>query len=262
MKLLDGVVAAKANEKKIKEEIKNNKKLILGIFQVGDNPASNKYISMKIQKASLLGIQAEVIKVNSDITNDKLEKIIKEKCLELDGALLQLPITKHLDTQRMLNAIPVEKDVDGLNSSNNKVVPATPRGILDLLNFYNVSLKDKVIGVVGQSNLVGKPLSNELESKGFKVKRFDLSTGINGTNLCDVLIVAAGHHNLIGKKDIKDGAIIIDVGINTLSNKKIAGDVNFEEVKDIASAISPVPGGVGPMTVISLFSNLIEINKK
>jgi len=261
MKLLDGIIAAKAIEENLREEIKKMKSLTLGIFQVGDEPASNKYISMKVKKADSLGIKTEVIKVKADITNEKLEALIKEKCLNLDGAILQLPICEHLDTQRMLDAIAIDKDVDGLNSSNDKIMPATPRGILELLNFYNISLKEKKIGIVGQSRLVGKPLTKKLISKGLNVRTFNLSTGVKGTKECDILIVAAGCHNLIGKNDVKKNAVVVDVGINTLSNKEIAGDVNFDEVEEIVSAISPVPGGVGPMTVISLFKNLIEMNK-
>ena len=261
MKLLDGRVAAKAIEGKLKEEIKNRDTLTLGIFQVGDNPASNKYISMKVQKANSLGIKTEVIKVSEEISNESLKELINKKCKDFDGAILQLPIPEHLDTREMLNAIAIEKDVDGLNSLNKKIVPATPRGILDLLSFYEISFKNKIIGVVGQSNLVGKPLADAIESQGFKVRRFDLKTGIKGTEECDILIVAAGSHNLIGKENVKENATIVDVGINTLSNKKIEGDVNFKEVKDKVSAISPVPDGVGPMTVISLISNLVEINK-
>lgn len=176
---------------------------------------------------------------------------------------MQLPLPDQIDKQAILDVIPYEKDVDGLATGNNIITPATPKGIINLLKSYEVKIEGKHVAVVGQSKLVGKPVATLCEHEGAsQVDRYTKQTGIKGTEKADILIVAAGEANLIKKQNIKKGVVIIDVGINTIADKlamtKIVGDVDRVSVGEIPSAISPVPGGVGPMTVISLMQNIIE----
>ncbi|MBN3535057.1 bifunctional 5,10-methylenetetrahydrofolate dehydrogenase/5,10-methenyltetrahydrofolate cyclohydrolase [Mycoplasma procyoni] len=250
-----------------------DKKALFKIIQVGDNPASNKYIANKLKKASELSIESKHIKLNQNITQSELENIVKQESKECDGIIVQLPLPEHIDSQKVLDCVILEKDLDGLSQKNQQAfylnqdafAPATALGVIELLKFYNVPIKDKKAYVIGESNLVGKPTKFLLKQQGAITKSFNKHTGIKGSEEADILVVAAGHKHLVKPENIKQGAVVIDVGINTLSNAKITGDVDFEAVKHKASAISPVPGGVGPMTIISLFLNLkkaIEQNRQ
>ncbi len=236
------------------------------IVQVGDDVASNKYINFKLKKAWEIGIDAEALKIEETISQEHLEHIIEQKLFEADGMIVQLPLPDHIDKTDILNLIPFEKDIDGLAKGNNIITPATPRGIMDLMSEYNVELKGKQVAVVGKSSLVGRPVADLCEKEGAIVSRYSQRTGIDGTENADVLIVAAGQPKLIKANNIKQDAIIIDVGINEIADansmKKIVGDVDRDDIGSKAKAISPVPGGVGPMTVISLMANLIDIYKK
>lgn len=265
MKILDGkaLAAKKADELKIRV---NNLGFtpIMRIIQVGDHPASNKYIKTKINKAFDLGIEGELLKIDDVTIPEKdLIEIVKAECEDVDGLIIQLPLPEHINKNKVLSAIPHDKDIDGLSRNNKIVIPATPRGIISLLEENGIEIKGKQVAVVGQSNLVGKPVSKLLEAKGGIVSTYTKETGIKGTENADILVVAAGEANLIKKENIKPGVVIIDVGINEIADenamKKIVGDVDRESVGDLPSAISPVPGGVGPMTVISLFENLIDL---
>ena len=259
MKILNGKKASLAIEKKLKNKVKNfNFKPKLIIVQVGENKVSKKYIKIKLKKAFDIGVEATHLKYSKDILEDKLIQKIQSISKKVDGLIVQLPLPKSFNTQKILDSIPIKKDVDGLNSKNFLITPATAKGVLDLLSFYNIKVKNKKVSVVGDSNIVGKPIANLCRKKGAIVKTYNKTTGILGTETADVLIVAAGQKNLIKKENIKKGVIIIDVGINVLTNKKIVGDVDRNSVGNLPSAISPVPGGVGPMTVISLFTNLID----
>lgn len=263
MKILNGKIISD----KITNELKDKVRLMehkpkLAIVQVGDEIASNKYIKFKLLKAKNIGIKGIHKKFDINISQKDLINEIYELSKNVDGLIIQLPLPNKMNKQEVLDAIPREKDVDGLTTKNSIITPATPRGIMTLLLEYNISVKGKEVAVVGQSNLVGKPTANLCVEAGASiVNRFDKETGIKGTETADILIVAAGEHNLIKKENIKNGVVIIDVGINTLSNDKITGDVDRESVGEIPSAMSPVFGGVGPMTVISLFQNLIDIFK-
>ena len=262
MKLLNGRELANKKTKELKEVISSlSFEPKMTIVQVGEDVASNKYVQFKLDKAWDLGIDAKAIKLEDTISEEHLEAIILEEVKSTDGLIIQLPLPKGIDKQRILNLVPFEKDIDGLAEGNNIITPATPRGILSLLKENDIKLKGVKAAVVGQSNLVGKPVSNLLEKEGSIVSRYDLSTGIKGTEETDVLIVAAGQLNLIKKENIKEGVTIIDVGINTFNNGKITGDVDRESVGDKPFALSPVPGGVGPMTVISLLENLVDTVK-
>lgn len=263
MKILDGKKLAS----EITQDLKSraallNKKPLLIIINVGDNPASQKYVSSKIKKATEIGIKAKEVKVSAKVSQEKLEKLVAKKSKKATGIIVQLPLPEHISKQKVLDLIPFEKDVDGLATNNNLVTPATPKGIMTLMKRYDVELKGKKVAVVGQSNLVGKPVADLCELEGAKVSRYTKETTIVGTEKADVLIVAAGQANLIKKENIKKGVVIIDVGINSIADesamKKIVGDVDRDSVGELPNAISPVPGGVGPMTVISLMQNVIE----
>ena len=272
--LLDG----KALSDKIKEEIKLKTKnyLInptLAVIQIGNDEASNIYIKTKAKACENVGINFIHIKFEEDA----LEQEIINKIIELNndnyvnGILIQLPIPKTFDTYRLLNLINKNKDVDGLTDINmgmlfknyNNLVPCTPLGIMNLLKEYNIDIEGKHAVVVGKSNLVGKPLAMLLLQNGATVtichsKTKNLS---NFTKQADILISAVGKKDLITKDMVKENSIVIDVGMNRVDGK-LYGDVDFNNIKDIASYITPVPGGVGPMTVAMLLSNVLKNYEK
>lgn len=272
--LLDG----KKISDKIKEEIKLKTKnyLIkptLAVIQIGDDEASNVYINSKKNSCEKVGFNFIHIK----FTGDTLEQEIINKIIELNndsyvnGILLQLPIPSKFNQYKLLNLINKDKDVDGLTDINmgmlfknyNNLVPCTPNGIIKLLDEYKIDLKGKYAVVVGKSNLVGKPLAMLLLQKGSTVTICHSKTKDLGyfTKQADILISAVGKKNLITKDMVKENAIVIDVGISRVDGK-LYGDINFEDIKDIASYITPVPGGVGPMTVAMLLSNVLKNYEK
>lgn len=268
--ILDGKLVSSNIKEELKEYIKeNNLTLGMAVIQVGDNPASNVYIKNKRKVAETLEVKFEHIKFDIDITEDiiieKIKKLNKDD--SINGIIVQLPLPEHLDQDIIINAIDEEKDIDGLTNrsignlfSNNKgLISCTPFGVIKLLEYYNIDLKGKNAVIVGRSNLVGKPLVELLLRKDATVtichsKTEDLK---KFTKKADILIVAAGKKHLITKDMVKKGAVIIDVGINRVDDK-LYGDVDFDNVKKKASYITPVPGGVGPMTIAMLFHNLIK----
>lgn len=266
MIILDG----KKIELEKTEELKNkvnslDKKISFGIIQVGNLEESNKYIQKKIAKSKEIGINADWIKFDRSVLEKELIQKINEIKEKYDGIIVQLPLPKHINTQNVLNVIDLDKDIDGLSTQNmsnfysmNKpyFIPATARAILLILSYYKINLNQNIM-VIGESNLVGKPTKQLLSQFAKKIESRNKRTGIKGSKEYDILIVAAGSPKLIKKDDVKLGSIIIDVGVTVIDNK-IVGDVDFEDVKDKVAAISPVPGGVGPLTVICLFQNLID----
>ena len=272
--LIDG----KAVAAKIKEEIKNEVKGFmikpcLAVIQVGDDEASNVYIGAKEKACNEVGIYFKHLKYDVNV----LEKEIVNKIIELNndeyvnGILLQLPIPGNLNEQRIINHITSGKDVDGLNDlnagrlTNNKdgMVPCTAAGIIRLLEEYEVPMEGANVVIVGRSKLVGRPLVSLFLKKDATVtvchsKTKNLS---EITNKADILVVATGSRGLIGKNDVKEGAVVIDVGVTRVEGK-IYGDVNTDEVKKVASLITPSVGGVGPMTVAMLLSNVIKSYNK
>lgn len=271
MIILNGTKAAQEEGQVLKEKIKSfDKKPIFSIVQVGNLFSSNKYIGNKINKAQELGIIARLIKVPNSIEQNELISLIKKEAKISNGLIVQLPLPEKLDKDIILNAVPLDKDIDGLSNENSKLLysgkkcikPATARGIIDLIKKYEFDIENKNIGIIGESNLVGKPLKELFKREGAKsIVSYNIKTGIKGSENADILVVAAGSSNLVKKENVKNNSIVIDVGINSIGEKdkiQITGDVDFENVKNKVIAISPVPGGVGPMTVISLFKNLIE----
>lgn len=273
-KIIDG----KSTSLKIKEQLKVevesfNIKPTLAVVQVGDNPASNVYIKSKEKATSVVGINFKHVKLLDDVSESELIENINElnNDSKITGIIVQLPIPKHLCERKVLDAISPLKDVDGLTATNMQklitgdegIIPSTPRGIMTLLNTYDIKLEGKHVVIVGRSNLVGKPLINLCLNENATVtichsKTLDLKSH---TKQADILIVAVGQKHLINKSMIKKDVVIIDVGINK-EDGKLYGDVNFEDVYDTVSLITPVPKGVGPMTVAMLLKNVVDCYKK
>ncbi len=266
MKILDGKKVAEIESLKLKNIVSSlPNKPSLAIIQVGNLEESNKYINNKIKKANELGIIAQHIKFNENTKENEIIDYINRINSKYDGIIVQLPLPSNLNKKRILDSIDPFKDVDCCNSINlNKFyndetlfIPTTARAIKTLLDFYKIDIKNKKILVIGESDLVGKPTKKLLSLFSSHVDSTNKKIGIAHANNYDILIVAAGSPKLIKKNNVKNQAIIIDVGI-TIKDNKIYGDVDFDDVKNIVQAISPVPGGVGPLTVICLMKNLIE----
>lgn len=251
----------------------------LCIIQVGKKEESTLYIEQKKKFGAKVGARVIHEQFPEDISEQRLLEIIAEKNSDdsIHGIIIQMPLPPHLSVENLCSAILPKKDVDGLGRVNMELlekglpthVPATARGILSLLNFYNISVSGKKVVVVGRSRLVGKPTALLLKNLGAEVVVCHRGTGplSQHTKSAVILVVAAGHPGLIGKNEVSQGQTVVDVGINTvigekleeeIPKRKIVGDVSFDEVFPIVENISPVPGGVGPMTVLSLFENLAD----
>ncbi len=278
-KILDGKIVRDKIMFDLKKKI-NGFNLVpnLAIIKIGDNPDSDIYVKNKLNFARKIGVNAFIVdlgssntkKITQEILLAGVEKLNKDE--SVNGIIIQSPLPDQLDWSLAVEKVIPEKDVDGLcsvnvkNLQNNKpgIIPATARGILSLLNYYNIPVKSKKVVVMGRSALVGKPIATLMINNGATVTVCHSKT-INPeeeTIKADILIVAVGKPELVGADYVKEGQVVIDVGISSVIKKdgikKVYGDVDFDSVKDIVSAISPVPGGVGPMTVASLFQNLIE----
>lgn len=271
MKLLDGKKVKLEVLENLKQELlKIEKKLGLAVIQIGNDPASNVYVSQKEKMAKNLNYNFKHINLSEDVEEfvvlDIIDSLNNDN--EIDGILVQMPIPGHLNSKIIQNKIDPLKDVDGLNDINmgklvhniDSLVPCTPMGIIDLLRYYNIELAGKNVTIVGRSDLVGRPLASLMTNNDATVTLCHSKT-INlrdYTRLADILVVAVGKPNLIKKEDIKDDAIVVDVGINRLDNGTLCGDVDFDDVKDKVSYITPVPGGVGQMTVAELGKNVYK----
>lgn len=252
----------------------------LAIIKIGDDPDSDIYVKRKIEFAGKIGANAFVVnfppgQVTQEILLAEIEKLNNDE--SVNGIIIQSPLPAHLDWFGAVEKVLPIKDLDGVTPVNIKnllannqqeLVPATARGVLSLLNYYDIPLKGKKVVVMGRSMLVGKPIAILLQNQGATVTVIHSKT-VEPEKIAreaDVLVVAIGQAELVGADYVKEGQVVIDVGINsvikTLGTRKIYGDVDFESVKDLVSAISPVPGGVGPMTVASLFQNLMEAFEK
>lgn len=268
MELLDGKVVKAKLLLDLKEKVdKLDTKLGLTVIQVGEDPASSVYVGQKNKMAEKIGFNFNHIKLDDNIKEEELLNIINELNNDdnVDGILVQMPIPNHLDAKRIQNAILPCKDVDGLTDINmgrlshniDSLVPCTPMGIIDLLKYYNIDISGKNVVIIGRSDLVGKPLASLMINNDATVTLCHSKTkNLNFyTKNADILIVAIGRENFIKKEDVKDGSIVIDVGINRMEDGKLCGDVFFDDVKDKVSYITPVPGGVGQMTVAELGYN-------
>lgn len=275
VKILDGKIVRDEIVNVLSREIKRIKiKPHLVIIQVGSRADSDSYIKQKKIFGERIGAKVTHLKFKENIIEKKLLSVIL-KCntdKKVSGIIVQLPLPKHLNSFVVIEAISPNKDVDGLTSLNLKklitndesgFLPATPKGIISLLEYYKISLRGKKIVVVGRSPWLGKPLALLLMNNGATVTVCHSGTKnlATETKNTEILIVATGKPKLIGKKHVSKGQVVIDVGINKVGDK-LVGDVDFEAVKNIVKAITPVPGGVGPLTVASLFQNLVLGVKK
>ena len=246
----------------------------LVVIWVGDHPASQVYVQNKEQAAESVGIKVTVHHLPESTSESDLMDLIDQLNHEsdVDGILVQLPLPQHITESNVLEAIRPDKDVDGLSSFNlgrllsgrPQMVPCTPQACMELIETVEKDLTGKLAVIVGRSRLVGKPLFQLLLAKHCTViqahsKTQDLK---NLTRMADILVVATGQAGLIGGADIKPGAIVIDVGISRQADGRLVGDVKTEDVLGIASAVTPVPGGVGPMTIAMLLENVIQAAEK
>ena len=246
----------------------------MDVIIVGENPASMSYVRSKIKATEYCGFDGELIQLPTSISQEELLRVIDERNNNdaVDGILVQLPLPKHIDEQRVIEAIAPEKDVDGFHPSNvaklwlnqPATVPCTPLGVMALLEQSNTVFEGRHAVVVGRSNIVGKPVAKLLLDKNCTVtiahsRTADLAAVCREA---DILVVAVGRPQFITANMVKPGATVIDVGINRLPDGQLVGDVDFESVASVAGAITPVPGGVGPMTITMLMRNTIECYKK
>lgn len=265
--ILDGKKVKLKMLKELKETISEaDKNIGLTVIQIGHNPASDIYIKQKRKVSEELGFNFNHIQLDENVTTEEVIDIINKLNNDdlVDGLFLQLPVPKHLDTVAIQNAIDFYKDIDGLTDENigrlahnqDCLVACTPQGIMDLLETYNISVDGKNVCIIGRSDLVGKPLSLLMTNKNATVTLChshtkDLKTF---TNMADILVVAIGKPNYITSDYVKKDAVVIDVGINRTDNG-IVGDVDFEDVQEKASLITPVPGGIGQMTTYEVGKN-------
>ncbi|MEN3043982.1 MAG: tetrahydrofolate dehydrogenase/cyclohydrolase catalytic domain-containing protein [Candidatus Hydrothermales bacterium] len=271
-KILDGKVVSsewkKEIHKKVLELKKNGVIPFLNVFLIGDNPASVLYVKNKKKSAEEIDMKCEIIHFDNDISQDRLKDEIRKKGEDknVHGIIVQLPLPSHLNSDEVAEYVVPLKDVDGFSPYNlgrllrgdPLFIPATPYGILKILDYYNIKVSGKHVVVVGRSNIVGKPMAISLLLKGRDAtvtichsKTENLS---KITKEAEILIVAAGVKKLVKKDFVRKGQVVIDVGIHKEGSSWV-GDVDFDEVKEIVEYITPVPGGVGPMTVAGLLAN-------
>ncbi len=276
------IIDGKKISQEIKDEVKNEIATLrakgyegtLAVIQVGDDPASSVYVRNKKRACEYVGLHSLSYEKDASMTQEELLALIKELNQNdtVDGILVQLPLPSHIDEDAVINAISPAKDVDGfhVNSVGAMVVgtegflPCTPAGIIQLLRRSNISMDGANCVVVGRSNIVGKPMAILMLRENATVTVAHSHTK-NLKEICkeaDILIVGIGQKEFIGKEYVKEGAVVIDVGIHRDENNKLHGDVNFAEVEPIASHITPVPGGVGPMTIAMLMYNCLVSLKK
>ena len=276
--IIDGKKVAELTRADIREEAESLKaqfgtEVTLAVIMVGENPASAVYVRNKHKACLATSIRSLSLEFDEDITEEALLSEI-QKLNEDDsvhGILVQLPLPKHIDEGRVQRAISPGKDVDAFHPENIgllvggelRFAPCTPMGILTLLRHYDIPIAGKHCVIVGRSNIVGKPMAHLMLGENATVtvchsKTADLSTF---TKAADILIVAIGRPRAICADMIKEGAVVIDVGINRLPDGSLVGDVDFESAKDVASYITPVPGGVGPMTITTLLQNTVRAAK-
>ncbi|MHA6259531.1 bifunctional methylenetetrahydrofolate dehydrogenase/methenyltetrahydrofolate cyclohydrolase FolD [Sporosarcina sp. CAU 1771] len=272
--LIDGKVIGSM----IREEIKERVDVLiekgctpgLAVILVGENQASHTYVRNKQKSSTEVGMKSELISLPATVTEEELllqiQKLNEDQTIH--GILVQLPLPKHIDENLVISAIDPQKDVDGFHPVNvgkmmigqPTFLPCTPYGIIKLLERTNTPIKGKHAVVVGRSNIVGKPMGQLLLQRDATVTYCHSQTKdlASITKQADILIVAIGRTKFIGAEHVSEGTVVIDVGMNRDENGKLCGDVDFEAVKNLASAITPVPGGVGPMTITMLLKNTLH----
>lgn len=274
MEIINGKEISSKIREKLKNEIEEKKlKPGLAIIMVGNNPASEIYVRNKIKACAEIGIKEELYQYDENVSEKEIINcIIKLNNDEnINGIMVQSPLPNDLDEDKIMNYITPEKDVDGfgisslgyLASNEEKFISATPYGIIKLLEYKNIDIEGKNVVIIGRSKIVGRPLALALLNRNATVTITHSKTKNlkEITKTADILIVAIGKAKFITGGDIKDDAVVIDVGINRIDGK-VVGDVDFESCKEKASYITPVPGGVGPMTIAMLLTNVVESFKR
>lgn len=273
------IIDGKQLSQSLKDEMKNEvaelaarygRKPCLDVIIVGNNPASRSYVTGKIKATAYCGFDGELIELPEDVTEQELLRVIDERnrCETVDGILVQLPLPRHIDEDKVIAAIAPEKDVDGFHPTNvaklwlnqDCILPCTPKGIIVMLERAGIELAGQKAVVVGRSNIVGKPVAKLLLDKNCTVTIAHSRTQ-NLAAVCreaDILVAAVGKAKMITADMVKPGAAVIDVGINRTEDGHLVGDVDYEQVLPLAGAITPVPGGVGPMTITMLMRNTID----
>ncbi|HJJ03846.1 MAG TPA: bifunctional methylenetetrahydrofolate dehydrogenase/methenyltetrahydrofolate cyclohydrolase FolD [Clostridiaceae bacterium] len=272
--VLDGKEVARKIRQNLKEEVSKLKEEgispKLAVIMVGDDSASKIYVKNKSIACNEIGIEYEEYLLNEETTMDELlnliDKLNNDKTI--NGILLQSPIPKNLDINEAFKAIDPIKDVDGFNPMNvgklclgqDAFISCTPYGVIKILEDYNIEIEGKNAVIIGRSNIVGKPMLQCLLNKNATVTVCHSRTKnlAEITKMADILVVAIGKSKFVTKDMVKDGAVVVDVGINRGEDGKLCGDVDFEEVSKVASYITPVPGGVGPMTIAMLMNNIVK----
>ncbi len=275
MALIDGKALAAKMQGKLAEktaQLKEEKGIVPGlvVILVGEDPASQVYVRNKERSALAAGFKSQVVRLAESTTEEDLLALIETYNQDADwhGILVQLPLPAHIDEEKVLFAISPEKDVDGFHPTNMGklwsghavMVPSTPAGIMEMFKEYQVDLAGKNAVVIGRSNIVGKPMAQLLMDSHATVTIAHSRTK-NLAELArqaDILVVAIGRGHFVTKEFVKEGAVVIDVGMNRDENGKLIGDVKFDEVAPVASLITPVPGGVGPMTITMLMEQTYE----
>lgn len=272
------LINGKQISQEIKEELKAEvtelkvagKEICLAVVQVGEDPASSVYVNNKKKACAYVGIRSEAYELPESTTEEELLKLVERLNSDpaVSGILVQLPLPAHMDEDKVIRTISPDKDVDGFHPvSMGKMwigekgfCSCTPAGIVELLKRSDISVDGKECVIVGRSNIVGKPLAALLlrENATVTVAHSHTKDLKEITKRADILIVAVGKRQMIDDTYIKDGAVVIDVGMHRNDQNKLCGDVDFEKVKEKASAITPVPGGVGPMTIAMLMNNCVE----
>ena len=275
--ITDGKQISADLKEELKQEVARLKEVghscCLAVIQVGSDPASSVYVGNKKKACAYIGIESLAYELPEETTEEELLAIIEQLNQDdhVHGILCQLPLPKHINEDRVIAAISPEKDVDGFHPQNvgalvigqKGFVSCTPAGIIQLLKRSNIDIAGKHCVVIGRSNIVGKPMALLMLRENATVTVCHSKTS-NLKELCsqaDILIVAIGKPRFIGAEYVKDGAVVIDVGIHRDENNKLCGDVRYEEVEPKASYITPVPGGVGPMTIAMLMNNCVEAMK-
>lgn len=279
-KIIDGKKIAEKIYEGLKNEISEQKKnghtITLAVINLGENVASKIYIRNKVKMCDELGINSKISYLPNDFTEEKLLNLIDDLNADpkINGILVQLPLPNHIDTKKVIEKIDPQKDVDGFSYMNvgkllvndnakDFLLPCTPEGIMEIFHEEDINLTGRHCVIINRSNVIGKPLSMMMLKKDATVTVCHSKTQ-NLKKICknaDIIVSAVGKMNFITKDMVKPGAVLIDVGINRDKSGRICGDVDFQDVKDIASFITPVPGGVGPMTVAMLMKNTVKAAK-
>lgn len=280
MQIIDGKLVAATTRAQIAQEVAAmragglKREIGLAVIFVGNNPASEVYVRNKIKACEEVGIKSYLCKLPEDSTFEDVAGTIERLNQDPDvtGMILQLPIPKHLDENKLVDLIAPEKDVDGCTAAQkgllwtgrDSLIACTPFGVMKLLDFYNIPLEGKNAVVVGRSNLVGKPMAQLLLDRNCTVTLCHSRTKnlAEVTSQADIVVVAIGKAKFLKANMVKDGAVVIDVGMDRDENGKLCGDVDFADVADKCSYITPVPGGVGPMTVTMLIANTLKAYKQ